>query len=1080
MKKTLLFIVIFFINIVMVNSTEPYLDSTLPANVRAKDLVSKMTLAEKITQLGNKTSAISRLNVKAYNYWVEGLHGVARQGLATSFPQPIGMAATWDSTLIYNVAKVISDEARVKNNINGLGLTYWCPVVNMDRDPRWGREEENFGEDTYLASRLAVNYIRGMQGNDSKYLKTIATAKHFACNNVEQGRTSTSSNPDERSLREYFLPVFKSCIQESKVFSIMSAYNAVNSVPSPANRTLLTNILRSEWGFNGFVVSDCDAVSDVSVNHKWVPTPTLATAFSLKAGTDLNCGSTYQNYANDAVNKGLLAESEIDTALVRIFKARFLLGEFDSPSLVPYTSIPSSTLDCKANRDLAYLTAQKAIVLLKNNNSILPLNKSDIKSIAVIGPNAKAVMLGDYSGSPSVSISPFQGIADKLEINVSDGTIEAETAVVLSGGPKVESCGEGGSEIGYIKNNTYVGYDSINFDNVNKVDLRVASNTSTGGSLQILLDNPTTGTVVCTATIPYTGGWQIWTTVTADVSNLSGKHKIYLKFTGGSGYLFNLNWMKFYNSENQNKIQNSFSNGNKTIYYSYGTSINGAIVAAERDSAVNVAKKAQYVIMVCGTDDNTGGEGADRNLIGLPGAQEQLIQSVYAVNPNVILVLVNGFSLAVNWEQENLPAILTAWYGGQAQGAAIADVLFGDYNPGGRLASTWYKSLSDLPSKYDYNIRNNRTYMYYKGTPLYPFGYGLSYSNFNYENLQVSSTNLSLGETIDVTFDVTNASNIIGEEVPQLYINVPSEQLVRPIKQLKGFTRISLQPGETKNVKFNLKYEDLLYYDVASRSYKVDEGLVNLYVGASSQDIRLSKSITSSSGIIYSSFRQNPYEKLEAEHFDSKTSSVIIKPSSEGICVDSLVNNSNLCFKNLNFDAGVSKFKVRQASMVDNCNLIIALDSINGKIVGTQNLSNTGSLLNYTTDSCNVDNISGVHDVFLIYRGSVSNSSINWFSFDKSGADYVFNIKDELYNLSLNPNPTDDNFYINYNIPYASDVKVEIFNSQGVLVQSIFQKNQTGKNSLKIGTEHKKYIAGIYIVKFSTDDYNKSLLLKVN
>ncbi len=1084
-NKLLLLFSIFTFNLISVKAVDPYLDTTLPIDTRVKDLISKMTLSEKISQLGHKSVAISRLGIKSYNYWNEGLHGVARQGLATSFPQPYGLAATWDSTLIFNIATVISDEARVRNNISGQGLTYWCPVVNMDRDPRWGREEENLGEDTYLASRLAVNYIRGMQGNDPKYLKTVATAKHFACNNVEQGRTSTSSNVDERSLREYYLPVFKACVQEGKVYSIMSAYNAVNGVPCPANRTLLTNILRKEWGFNGFVVSDCDAVSDVCVNHKYVPTLTDATVVSLRSGTDLNCQYTYQNYTNDAISKGLLNEANLDSALVRVFKARFLLGEFDAPSSVSYTSIPSSRLDCQANRELALKAAQEAIVLLKNQHSFLPLRNDTIKSIAVIGPNAKAVSLGDYSGSPAVSISPFQGIATKMGIDVSDGTIEAETATTLSGGPKTEACGEGGSEIGYIKNNSYAGYDSIYFaSNINKVDFRVASN-SAGGTIQILIDNPTSGTVVGTASVAGTGGWQVWTTVSGNVSGLSGKHKIYLKFTGAtSGYLFNLNWFKFYNSATGSITPDSYTNGNKTIYYAFGTSVNGPASQADIDAAVAIAKKAQVVVLTCGTDMSTGGEGADRSTIGLPGAQDQLIQAVYQANPNTALVLINAFSLAVNWEQDNLPAILTVWYDGQAQGTAIADVLFGDYNPGGKLASTWYKSVNDIPSKFDYNIQNNRTYMYFNGTPLYPFGYGLSYTTFSYSNLKISAPSLSAGNTIDVTADITNTGSRAGDEVAQLYINFPSTKMVRPIKQLEGFSRISLQPGETKTVSFRLKYDDLQYYDIVSRSFKVEDGLVNLSVGSSSQDLRLNSTIIATAGTVSTTYRQNPYMQIEAEDYENKTATVMLKACSEGgLCIDSLVNNSNVVYKNFNFDKGAFQFKVRQASVINNSSISIVLDSLSGFVAGTANLSNTGSISNYITDSCNLNSITGIHDIYLVFKGTstTTSSRLNWFSFKPQMVTNNIDVKNSNSDaeFSVYPNPGKSSFFIKYTLPQQSDVKIDIYSTDGCLFKTLTFKNVYGQNFTKVDARTEKMNSGVYVVRLTAENLVKTSLISL-
>jgi beta-glucosidase len=1091
-KKRYLTILGFFLCIMAANAVDPYLDTTLPVNTRVKDLVSKMTLVEKITQLGHVSPAISRLGVKSYNYWNEGLHGVARQGIATSFPQPYGLAATWDSTLIYNIATVISDEARVRNNVSGQGLTYWCPVVNMDRDPRWGREEENFGEDNYLAGRLAVNYIKGMQGNDPKYFKTVATAKHFACNNVEQGRTSTSSNVDERSLREYFLPVFKACVQEGKAYSIMSAYNAINGVPCPANRTLLTNILRNEWGFKGFVVSDCDAVSDVSVNHKYVPTLTDGTTVSLRSGTDLNCQYTYQNYTNDAITKGLLKEEDIDSALVRVFKARFLLGEFDASSMVSYTSIPKTALDCQANRDLALLSAQKAIVLLKNQNSFLPLKKDSINSIAVIGPNANVVSLGEYSGAPIVQVSPLRGIADKLGIDVTGGIIEAESfdTCYIKQTKTVQSTGSI-VYVGYLQNNYYLGFYNREYPlTIDKLDMNI-STIYAGTVVEVYLDAVDgTGTKIGTAIIPNTADWNTFQKLTIDVTPFTGIHNIYFKCLKGTStstkYLFNIDWFKFYNSANASTVSaDTYSAGNKTIYYAPGATVNGALDQAAIDKAVNYAKQSDVAVLFCGTDVNTGSEGSDRTDITLPGSQEALIKAVYAANPKTILVLVNGFSLAVNWEQDNLPAIMSAWFDGQAQGTAIADVLFGDYNPGGKLASTWYKSISDIPSKYDYNIRNNRTYMYFKGTPLYPFGYGLSYTTFSYSNLAVSASSLSPGNSIVVTADITNSGSKAGDEVAQLYINIPST-MVRPIKQLKGFTRVTLQPGETKHVSFTLKYEDLQYYDVVSRTFKVEAGSVNLSLGSSSQDIRLNTTVNATAGTVSSTYRQNPYSQIEAEDYENKTSSVMIKSCSEGgLCIDSLLNSSNVVYKNMNFDKSALKFKARQASLMSNGSISIVMDSISGPVAGTLTLTNTGNITSFVTDSCALNEIKGVHDVYLVFKGgtALAGTRLNWFTFQAkdSVANGLVDTKENAgYKFSVFPNPVKTDFLINYTLPTTSDVKIDIYTIEGSLFKSMIQKNQSGDNQLKINANVERMAAGIYVVRLTADKYTKSVLLNIN
>ena len=712
----------------------PYQNSALNVDVRVSNLISQMTLAEKISQLNTTSSAITRLNVAAYQYWNEGLHGISRvNNFTTSFPQAIALSATWDRNLIYNVASAISDEARVEYNEGvSQGLTYFSPTINMARDPRWGRTEETYGEDPYLTSQLAVNFIQGMQGNNPKYFKATATAKHFACYNIETNRFSISSTIDDRSMREYYSPAFQACVTVGKVYSVMSSYNAINDVPNSANRTLLTNILRNEWGFNGYVVSDCDAVSGVSQNHLYVPTLSDASAICLRNGLDLNCGDTYQNNLDTALKHGLISEANIDTALARIFKARFLLGEFDPPASVPYTSIPDSLLNCQANQNLALQSAREAIVLLKNNNALLPLNKNSISRIAVIGPNANTLQLGDYSGTPKISITPYQGIASEYGIDLTMGKIQAADYNNESG-IQVQNSSEGGTDVDFIDNGDYTEYNSVNFGTgKSKFDMRVACPYTTGvGPVQLILDS-LKGTVIGSYPVPYSGGWQNWETISNNI-NISGIHNVYLVYGGG----MNIEWLWFYNPKD------TLPNSNQAVQYSMGCTMSGAAVQANIDSAAALAARSNIAIIFCGTDETVASESLDRTIIELPGSQEQLIEAVYAANPKTIVVTVTGCPLAIPWEQQNIPAIVSAWYDGQAQGAAIADVLFGNYNPGGKLTTTWFSSTSVLPSMNDYNVRDGRTYMYYTGTPLYPFGFGLSYTNFSYSNLTISSSNVN-------------------------------------------------------------------------------------------------------------------------------------------------------------------------------------------------------------------------------------------------------------------------------------------------------------------------------------------------
>jgi beta-glucosidase len=1064
-----------FVSTFISSAQNPYQNPDLPVDERVSDLISRMTLAEKLSQLGNQASAISRLGIPAYDYWSEALHGVARAGLATSFPQAIALSSTWDPELIFSIGSAISDEARVKNNTEGKGLTYWCPTINMARDPRWGRSEENYGEDTYLASRIAVNFIKGMQGSDPKYLKTVATSKHFATNNIEVNRYGISSTVDERSLREYYLPTFKACVTEAKVFSIMSAYNALNEVPCPANRTLLINILRNEWGFKGYVVSDCDAVSNVWDAHKYVSTAPEATAISLRNGTDLNCGNTYPSNANSAISKGLMSEEDVNTALKRVFTARFLLGEFDPPSSVPYTSIPAGKLDCQENRDLALKAAREAIVLLKNQDSFLPLNKDSIKSIAVIGPNANVVQLGGYSGSPSVMISALQGIASKLGINISNGQIEAEYYKSQSG-IQVEGCSEGGSNIGYIQNGDYTEYDSIDFGNdKNKVDIRFASNT-TGGNVEIVLDSQD-GQSVGTIALNGTGGWQNWSTISSDITSVSGKHLVYLKFSGGTGYLFNLNWFRFYNPSDTVQTPEG-----TILNFAPGCSIKGAKDQVAFDSAVNLARNSDVAVVVCGTDLSVADEGTDRTSLDLPGVQEELIKAVFHANPKTIVVLVTGFSLAINWVQDSIPSVLTAWYDGQSQGTAIADVLFGDYNPRGKLSTTWYKSISDLPPMNDYDIKNNRTYMYFKGIPLYPFGYGLSYTTFEYSNLQLNTNSLNSGDSIEVSADITNSGTVAGDEVAQLYVHVESSTNIRPIKELKGFKSIHLLPGETGNVSFTLKHDALSYYDVKSRTFKVEEGKAGIFIGSSSQDIRLDSQVNVAGGTVAQTYRQDPFILTEAENFENKSAAGKVAACSDGgQCLTSLANSSYIVFKNFDFSSEAKQFKASLSSLTTGASIQIVLDSLKGTVAGTLNISPTENLDTYTSQVCPLNDFTGVRDIYLVFKtGASSACNLNWFHFMsyETGVNPIFS--DEKFQVNIYPNPTGSEATLKYQLPSVSDVKIELYSMQGLLMKSDYIRMQNeGNHQFKIPVKENNLVPGMYIVKFYTGDFSKILLLEV-
>ena len=695
------------------------------ARRRAEALIARMTIPERIGQLGVNTPAIKRLGVKPYHFFQQALHGLCKKGPVTSFPCTLALANTWNTELFDRIYTAVSDEARAWYSRHGGGLIMRSPpVVNMARDPRWGRMEETLGEDPCLTGTLAVCAIRAMQGNNQEFLKTAATAKHFLCYNTEDDRMTANASVDPRSFWEYHTRAFRACVEDGHVFSIMTTYNELNGLPTTANRATLTGILRDRWGFRGFVTSDYYAVTEIVKGHHFVPDLTEAVAISLEAGCDHGAGPEYQKYLLKALHLELVTQADINRALARVLTVRFLLGEFDPPKSVPYSNIAPSVLNSPAHQQLALQAARESIVLLKNDRHFLPWDITKIKSLAVIGPMADVCHLGGYSGQPEVHVSPLQGIMEKW------------------------------------------GYGSGN-----------------------------------------------------------GPTEEYL-------------W--------------SSRRGN--LWVAPGCTVSGRNNPDLMRLAVDAAHRADHVILVCGSDQAVDREGHDREDITLPGAQHDLIKAVFKANANTVLVLSTNTSQAIVWEQEHLPAILCAQFAGQAQGTAIADVIFGQYNPGGKLATTWYASIKQLPPFHDYSIipdnrrepsqagqASGRTYMYMKDKPLYPFGFGLSYTTFAYSNLKLNRGSLAPGSAIMLSATVTNTGAVRGDEIVQCYIQAPPSPVVRPIKQLVGFARMSLAPGESRQVQFAIDHHDraLHYWDVAQWKFVVQPGTVQVLIGASSSDIRL-------------------------------------------------------------------------------------------------------------------------------------------------------------------------------------------------------------------------------------------------
>ncbi len=829
---------------------------------RVADLVSRMTLEEKILQMVYDAPAIERLGIPAYNWWNECLHGVGRAGVATVFPQAIGLAATWNTDLMGRIATAISDEARAKHHeaarrdlrVIYTGLTFWSPNINILRDPRWGRSQETYGEDPYLTALMGVTFVQGLQGGDAHYLKLVATPKHYAVHSgPELDRHHFDVQVDERDLRETYLPAFEACVKEGRAVSVMGAYNRVNGEPACASPTLLQEILRQEWGFggptglDGYVVSDCWAIRDIYEHHKVASTAAEAAALAVKHGCELNCGSTYPALT-DAVAQGLIEERVIDRAVERLFTARFRLGLFDPPEQVAYAQIPYEVVNCAEHQALALQAARESMILLKNESDLLPLRK-DIGSIAVVGPNADDLqaLLGNYSGTPARAVTPLEGIRRKLAAGARlyhaqgcEWTGSVPPMLTIPSG-HLRPAEAGASESGLAAEY----YDNADFE----------------GEPVLRCIDPVVDFVWTDAT-PLAGQWgdhfsACWQGYL--VPPVNGTYR--LGVDGFSGYKLYLDGelIAEYAHSHHPGLRSKVVELESGRFYplrleltSRGLDPQARLLWAppgvdHEVRALEVAQKAEVIIAVMGLTPRLEGEempvhvegfvGGDRTDIALPCVQVELLKRLYELGKPVVLVLLNGSALALPWAAEHIPAIVEAWYPGQAGGEALADVLFGDCNPGGRLPVTFYRSVGDLPPFEDY-VMEGRTYRYFRGEPLFAFGYGLSYTSFEFDNLHLDPSRVQAGGQVAVRVDVTNTGRRSGDEVVQLYVRHPDATVPRPIKELKGFNRISLEPGGRKTVTFVLHTHQLGYYDEAMQ-YAVHPGAVEVLVGNASDHLPL-------------------------------------------------------------------------------------------------------------------------------------------------------------------------------------------------------------------------------------------------
>ena len=804
----------------------------------------------------NATPAIERLGVPAHDYWNEALHGVARSGIATVFPQAIGLAATWDTKLMYQVADVISTEARAKHHEYARnkqygryqGLTFWSPNINIFRDPRWGRGQETYGEDPYLTGQLGVQFVRGLQGNDPRYFKVIATPKHYAVHSgPEPERHAFDAIAYERDLRETYLPAFRATILDGKAYSVMCAYNRTNGEPCCANKRLMKDILRDEWGFDGFVVSDCGAIYDIWKFHKFVPTELEASVLGVKAGTDLTCGDEYKTLI-EAVKKGSITEAELDTSVKRLLTARFRLGQFDPPEMVAYARIPFSQNDTDEHRQLALKTARESIVLLKNANRTLPLKK-DLKSIAVIGPNADSpeVLWGNYNGTASRLHTPLTGIKNAVSkdtkvVYALGSTLAGEAVVSVPASALTLNGTDPGLKAEYFNNQELRG-PAVTVRTDARIDFDWGryhpTPELTGNNFSVRWTGKLTPPESGNYTLGFTAddGARLYVDgkllVDAWSSNPTKTVTKEIALEGGRSYDLRMEYFQ-YHRENIAKLIWSYPGLGERL----------------TEEAVKAARESDVSVLVLGISARLEGEemnvplegfrGGDRTEISLPKSQEALLKAVVATGKPVVVVLLSGSALAVNWANANVPAMLAAWYPGGEGGTAIADVLFGNYNPGGRLPVTFYKSVDQLPPFTDYSMQN-RTYRYFKGEPLYPFGYGLSYTQFLYNNLKIAKS-VKAGEPIKVSVDVMNNGDREGDEVVQLYLTDTAASAPVPIRALVGFDRISLRPREKSTVTFTITPRQMSLIDDKGKRV-IEPGEFSIAIGGLNSRFTVSGSV---------------------------------------------------------------------------------------------------------------------------------------------------------------------------------------------------------------------------------------------
>ncbi|WP_299092620.1 glycoside hydrolase family 3 protein [uncultured Metabacillus sp.] len=906
-------------------------------------MLSHLTLEEKINLMCQYQEEIPRLGIKKYKHGTEGAHGVAWLGKATVFPQNIGLGCTWNEELMKEIGRVIADEARIyyQKDPEKNGLTIWAPTVDMERDPRWGRTEEAYGEDPYLTGKLTTELIKGMQGDHPFYLKTAATLKHFLGNNNEIDRGECSVSIDPRNMREYYLKAFEMQIKEGKAQSIMTAYNAVNGKPCNMNPDVM-NILKKEWGMDGFVVSDAGDVLGTVNDHMYVDSYAEAVALSIKNGIDsiTDDQEISLRAIRDALEQGLISEEDLDRALKNTFRVRFRLGEFDPADQNPYSFVSEEKLCSAEHSELSLQAAKESIVLLKNKN-ILPLKK---KKVAVIGPLANEVYTDWYSGTPPYTVSPLQGLSEKLNGNL----------VYADGCDRIR--------LRSAETNEYIQVDSEDILTVGKGKEHSAEkfiHTNWGWGSETLKS--------------ITNG--IYVTVD-DHSRLSASS---LEAKGW----FVKEVLSMTEEENSQLYLSSWNN------QSIGVDQNGVLSVAKEEKdyfvkeivengiekAVEAAKQAETAVIFVGNQPFINGkECIDRPDITLPLEQEKLIQEVLNVNPNTVVVIVGSYPFAINWVDEHVPAVLYSSHGGQEFGRAISDVLFGDYNPAGRLNMTWYRSVDQLPDLMDYDIiKGKRTYQYFDRDPLYPFGHGLSYTTFAYRDLVIKESEQK-GDQINISITVTNIGDFDGDEVVQLYVSCENSRVKRPLKTLKGFKRHFIEKGQSKVITFTLNKDDLAFWDVTRGRYCIEAGYYNIMVGSSSDHIHLSGQLYIDGEVIPP---RSVTDRVMAIDYDNYQSIYIDECTEGGYSIRNKSAAGWVSFHQIKWEKEIKMLTARVANGGKKALIEIRANSYEGPILCECEVPQTGGFQAWTTVQAPLNaHSTDVKDLYIIFKGDVQ---LSWF-----------------------------------------------------------------------------------------------------